>query len=253
MPDYFTQRGYPVRFGWGPVEAAELASPDGCLVVVDTLSFTTAVSVVVQRGGRVYPYRWRDETARAYADRHDAELAVGRKAASPDNPWSLSPAALRVAPLAERLVLPSPNGSTIAAAAKGGTVVAACLRNAGAVARWIHAQGFGTGARPLAVIASGERWPDDSLRPCLEDLLGAGSVLAALSPVLGGGFSPEARLAATAYTSTEDVADAVRRCGGGVELASIGFAADVAVAVELGRSEAVPVLTEGAFTDASTH
>lgn len=252
MTDYFSQRGFPVRFGWGPVEAAELASSSGCLVVVDVLSFTTAVSVVTQGGGRVLPYRWRDETARAHAAKHGAKLAVGRREATEESPWSLSPAALRAAPNPGRLVLPSPNGSTISAAAGDGTVVAACLRNAGAVARWITAQGFGTTSRPLAVIASGERWPDGSLRPSLEDQLGAGAVLAALADVLDG-FSPEAELAARTYAATLDVVDAVRRCGGGVELASQGFGGDVDVAAEIDAAEVVPVLTDGAFTDAAAH
>ena len=251
MTDYFSQRGFSVRFGWGPVEAAELASPAGCLVVIDVLSFTTAVSVVTERGGRVIPYRWRDESARAYAEKHDAKLASGRRQATEESPWTLSPAALRAAPVTERLVLPSPNGSTISAAAGDGTVVAACLRNAGAVARWITGQGFGTPARPLVVIASGERWPDGSLRPCLEDQLGAGAVLAALAAT--GGFSPEAELAARTFTATPDVVAAVRSCGGGVELVAKGFAGDVDVAVELDASEVVPVLRGGAFTDTAAH
>ncbi|HEY1180535.1 MAG TPA: 2-phosphosulfolactate phosphatase, partial [Phytomonospora sp.] len=110
-------------------------------------------------------------------------------------------------------------------------------------------QGFGTAARPLAVIASGERWPDGSLRPCLEDLLGAGAVLSALPEA---GFSPEAGLAARAYATT-DVVESVRRCGGGVELVAEGFPADVDVAVEVDASGVVPVLVEGAFTDARAH
>ncbi|GLZ79217.1 hypothetical protein Afil01_40240 [Actinorhabdospora filicis] len=249
MPDYFTQRAHPVRFGWGPTEAHELADPRGCLVVIDVLSFTTAVSVAVEGGTAVYPYRWRDESARGYADEKDAALAVGRTAATRESPWSLSPAVLRDAPKPARLVLPSPNGSTIAAAAGEGTVVAACLRNAPAVAEWLLAEGFGTPARPVAVIASGERWPDGSLRPCLEDLMGAGAVLSGLR----GDFSVEATLAAAAYAATPDVPDAVRRCGGGIELVSIGYGGDVDVATEADSTRVVPVLRDGAFVDAGTH
>ncbi|MEV0647364.1 2-phosphosulfolactate phosphatase [Phytomonospora sp. NPDC050363] len=251
MTDFFAQRGFAVRFGWGPVEAAELASPGGCLVVVDVLSFTTAVSVVVEGGGLVLPYRWRDESARAHADEHGAKLAVGRRQATEESPWTLSPAALRAAPAPGRLVLPSPNGSTIAAAAGEGTVVAACLRNARAVAGWIGARGYGTAERPVVVIASGERWPDGSLRPCLEDQLGAGAVLAALAT--GEGFSPEAEAAARTYEVTADVAGAIRRCGGGVELGSQGFGGDVDIAVEADSSAVVPVLEKGVFTDAAEH
>ena len=101
-----------------------------------------------------------------------------------DQPWSLSPAALLRAPYTPRLVLPSPNGSTIAAAASG-LVLAACLRNASAVGRWLAAHGYGTPSRPVLVVPAGERWPDGSLRPSLEDGLGAGAVIAALGPRFG--------------------------------------------------------------------
>src|SRR3712207_7664615 len=37
-------------------------------------------------------------------------LAVDRREVTDERPWSLSPAALRAAPAAARLVLPSPNG-----------------------------------------------------------------------------------------------------------------------------------------------
>ena len=60
------------------------------------------------------------------------------------------------------------------------------------------------------VVPSGERWPDDSLRPCVEDLWGAG----------------------------------------GRALAAAGFADDVAVAAQLDASDVVPVLDGEAFTPA---
>jgi 2-phosphosulfolactate phosphatase len=171
--------------------------------------------------------------------------------ATPERPWSLSPAALRAAPFTERLVLPSPNGSAIAAAAQGLPVVAASLRNAAAVARWLAGQRYGTTGRPVAVIAAGERWPDGGLRPALEDLLGAGAVMAGLCGRTGQDCdpSPEARLAAQAYEATPDPRTALTACASGRELAGGGFAADVAVAAELDASEAVPVLADGAFSD----
>lgn len=247
--DWWTQAGYGVRFEWGPEGARRLmAGGDvACLVVVDVLSFTTAVSVAVDAGTQVFPYAWRDESAVAYAADRDAVLAVGRRAVTPDTPWSLSPAALRRAPFASRLVLPSPNGSAIAAAASeaGGVVVAGCLRNAAAVGGWLAREGFGTTDRPVAVVASGERWEDGSLRPALEDALGAGAVISALG---GGRLSPEAEVAAGGYASCGDVAVAVAECASGRELAAGGFAGDVAVAVERDASRVVPVLVDGAFS-----
>ncbi|WP_199552024.1 2-phosphosulfolactate phosphatase [Streptomyces sp. N35] len=278
--EWARQDAYGVRFEWGPSGARRLAPWVACLVVVDVLSFTTAVDVAVTGGARVLPYAWRDDSAAAYAEERDAALAVGRGAVSEENPWSLSPATLRRADLPPRLVLPSPNGSTIAAAAPEGVeVVAACLRNAPAVGSWLTDEGYGTPARPVGVIASGERWPDGELRPALEDLLGAGAVIAALGardgvspegpatrdglspegpatrdglspegPAARDGLSPEARAARAAFVGTADVPAAVRAGVSGRELVEYGFPQDVELAVELGSSASVPVMRDGAFT-----
>ncbi|WP_053205672.1 hypothetical protein [Jiangella muralis] len=89
------QDGFGVRVDWGPAGARRFAPHAACLVVVDVLSFTTAVSVAADAGTTVYPYAWRDESAAAYADAVGARLAVDRRATSAGHPWSLSPAALR--------------------------------------------------------------------------------------------------------------------------------------------------------------
>ncbi|MBT2448879.1 2-phosphosulfolactate phosphatase [Streptomyces sp. ISL-43] len=250
MDAWFLQTGSGARFDWGPVGAQRLATDVACLVVVDVLSFTTSVTVAVEGGARVFPHPWRDESAARFADEVGARLAVGRRAATSAAPWSLSPAALRDAPFVPRLVLPSPNGSSIAAAAGGSTVVAACLRNATAVADWLARHGYGTLDRPVAVIASGERWPDGGLRPALEDLLGAGAVLAALRKRRRGPLSPEASAAADCFEATPDVAAAVTGSASGRELTEGGFARDVAIATEPDSCDIVPVLTDGAFSAA---
>ena len=260
MTNAHLQTAHSTRFDWGPTGATRLAPAAHALVVVDVLSFTTSVTVAVEAGTHVYPYPWRDDTAPAYADQHAADLAVGRRQATPASPWSLSPAALRTAPFTPRLVLPSPNGSAISAAADGKIpVIAASLRNATAVGNWLAAQGYGTPDRPVAVIAAGERWPDGSLRPALEDLLGAGAVINALARAQAltphqrteDTLSPEAATAATAFRHTEDLNAAITTCASGRELIEGGFPEDVAVAAELDASPTVPVLTNGeAFTPA---
>lgn len=270
----FGQFDGDVRFEWGPVGAASLAGGATCLVVVDVLSFTTSVTITVGRGMTVFPYGWADDSAQDFATSHDAELAVRRRDVSPRHPWSLSPAVLSTAPVTPRLVLPSPNGSTIAAAAAaaaaarphggeggaegaaggsgggGATVVAACLRNAAAVARWLHGQGHGTPGHPVAVVASGERWPDGSLRPALEDALGAGAVLHHLR-VAGCRLSVEAEATAALYAGTADVEAVVRACGSARQLVNAGYGADVEMAARLDCDQCVPVLHEGAFTAGS--
>jgi 2-phosphosulfolactate phosphatase len=112
------------------------------------------------------------------------------------------------------------------------------------VAAWLRAQ-----PGPVAVVAAGERWPDDTLRPAVEDLWGAGAVLALLDE---GELSPEARLAADAFRAVEpSLPTALRGCASGRELAAAGFAEDVDVAAELDVSSVVPVLSDGAFRDSS--
>lgn len=211
-------------------------------VVVDVLSFTTTVTVAADRGAAVLPYRWDDaDGARALAAAHGAALAIGRSAAGPGD-VSLSPPSVREARELHRLVLPSPNGSTISArlAEVVPTVVAVSLRNRRAAAEWLRAQG----ATRVAVVCAGERWPDGSLRPAVEDLWGAG----ALVDLLRLDAAPEAVAAAAAFRAVQDdVRGALRACASGCELIEAGHPADVDVAAELDASASVPVLRDGAF------
>ncbi len=145
------------------------------VAIVDVLRFSTAVDAAVAQGAFVYPYRWNDETAVRFAASMDAVVADGSDPAGP----SLSPVRLSAMHPGDRVVLPSPNGSECAALGhelEATSVVAACLRNAQAVAKWLDHQ-----PGSVAVIACGERWPDGSLRPALEDHLGAGALVSALA------------------------------------------------------------------------
>lgn len=246
LPSWSTQAPYGVRFDWGPTGAKALAPDCACLVVIDVLSFTTTVSIAVEAGTRVFPYRSRDATAADFAGRRQASLAVSRSAVTAESPWSLSPAALRRAPFTPRLVLPSPNGSTIAAAARGLPVIAACLRNATTSAQWLVQHGFGTPARPIAVIAAGERWPDGSLRPALEDLIGAAAIITALENAGADSLSSEAQSARPRLQGP--LASLIEDSASGRELRDSGYGEDVAIAAQHDSSNLVPVLSDGAFT-----
>jgi 2-phosphosulfolactate phosphatase len=244
------QDGTAVRFDWGINGAAELARRCSALVLVDILSFSTAVCVAVARGIRVHPFPWGKQ-AHAYAERIGAAVAVGRSEVSARQPYSLSPAALANAPVVPDLVLPSPNGSAIsaAAAATGLPVVAGCLRNASAAGRWLRSQGFGMPSAPVGVIAAGERWPDGHLRPCVEDLLGAAAVIDMMADA-DTLLSVESAVVLAALAGVPDVAAAVRGCESGRELLDRGFAGDVELAVEFDCSQVVPMLTAGVFAPA---
>jgi len=244
----WTQAGRRVRFDWGPA-GADAAGPGAALVaVIDVLSFSTTLTVAVERGIAVLPYRWRDESAERVARERDAVLAVGRRQAERPGQVSLSPDSILRSTGIERLVLPSPNGATISAqlAEAGATVVGVSLRNADAAAACVLRR-LGAG-EAVAVIAAGERWPDGSLRPAVEDLWGAGAFIAALVRRGAGDLSPEAGTALAAYRSVaDDLGSALRDCASGRELRAHGFPADVAMAAEVDAATAVPVLTDGWF------
>jgi 2-phosphosulfolactate phosphatase len=234
MTNFAGQSAYQVRFEWGGTGLQAISADDPVVIVVDVLSFSTAVSIALSRGASVLPFPWRDERGAEHARRHGASLAGERRTGA----YSLSPTSLCRLPARSRIVLPSPNGSTLCFGASSSTVTTGCLRNRRAVVEL--ARSF---QRPIAVVAAGERWPDGSLRPALEDLLGAGAIISRLP----GARSAEAHTAALAFESTTDLSDALRKCTSGVELSERGFSADVAAAAELDVDDHASVLRDGAF------
>ncbi|MFD1145723.1 2-phosphosulfolactate phosphatase [Saccharothrix hoggarensis] len=231
----FGQEGSRLRLEWGPEGVAALGGSCAVLVIVDVLSFSTAADIVVGRGGSVRPVRWADR----------------ERAARPADPaWTLRPSSLVTVPPGTELELPSPNGATLCALAEatGAVVLAGCLRNARAVAD--AARSLAAGG-PIGVVPGGERWGVDiltntgesgPLRPAVEDLLGAGAVVASL---LGyGTASVEAALAAEMFARAS-VEDVLTGCVSGRELIAAGHAGDVALAAELNASTAVPLLADG--------
>jgi 2-phosphosulfolactate phosphatase len=142
------------------------------------------------------------------------------------------------------LVMPSPNGSALALHADAATTFAACLRNCRAVADSAREHGS-----RIAVIPAGERWPDGSLRPAIEDLIGAGAVLAALA----GRPSPEAEAAVAVFERFRgNLRDALERCSSGKELIERGLGRDVELAADHNVSVSVPILREGRFINLAT-
>jgi len=250
VSEVFGQGRFRVRMVWASAGAAAAVRRGDIAVVVDVLSFTTALSVATDLGTEVYPYVFGADSAADFARRLDAKLAVGRRQARTREDVSLSPASILAAPPVPRLVLPSPNGSAISFSLTyaGATVVGACLRNRGAVAAWVRRALDQDRGRSVTVVASGERWGDGSLRPAVEDLWGAGAVLAALEGLVGG-FSPEARTAAAGFRAVECSVDAaLHDCASGQELVAAGFAEDVRLAAQLDVSDGVPVLDHDRFT-----
>jgi 2-phosphosulfolactate phosphatase len=158
------------------------------------------------------------------------------------------------------VVLPSPNGATIAieAAARGVPfVLAGCLRNATATARRARTLAH-DGA--IGVIAAGERHVESSgggavdehpIRFAVEDLIGAGAVLHAIDPAGSIGppcCSPEARAARAAFLDARpDLHQMLITCGSGRELAGRTCVDDVTTAAEHDATRLAAQLIDGRF------
>ena len=214
-----------VRIAWGREGLDEIAPLASAVVIVDVLRFTTAVTVAVARGATVRPVAWR-------------EGAAGDRS-------SLSPVALdRVEP-GTSLVLPSRNGSALAfRALEYGvpSVSAGCLLNASAAGRAAAAAG-GT----IAVVACGELDAAGRLRMAVEDLTGAGAVIA--GAVAAGAAPSDAAQGAleTFETAGGDLPGWLRACESGQELVGWGFGDDVDFAARHDVSDTVPVLLGETF------
>ena len=231
----FDQTEYSIRCEWGERGVSLLAPVSEVIIIVDVLSFTTSVEIAANQGAAVYPYRWNDETANEFANSVGAEVADKNNQSG----YCLSPASLLALPSGIRLVLPSPNGSSLSLSTGSTTTIAGCLRNCRAVAEAAMSKGPN-----IAVIPSGERWDDGTLRPCVEDLIGAGAIIACLR----GNLSPEARVAKSAFEgASPHLFEYIEACSSGREKAARGEVDDVVLACELNASECVPVLIDGAY------
>jgi len=208
---------FRVQCEWGPLGLKKLSETRDVTIVVDVLSFSTSVDIAVSRSIEIVPYGGPLADAPEFARRHDAELAQRRGRGG----YSLSPASFATMPFVKRVVLPSPNGSALTLlAAESSAVLCGCLRNAPAIAR------ASASYSSIGVIPAGEKWPDGSLRPCLEDWLGAGAIISKLS----GSWSPEAAAAAAAFeVHKDDLFQAISSCPSGVELIEGGHSERVEI------------------------
>ncbi len=244
------QSGYAFRFDWGLDGLRSLAPHADVVIVVDVLRFTSAVSAAVEGGSTVLPYPWARDKAVQFASERNAVLAGLREDGGP----SLSPTDLLTMPAGTRLVLPSPNGAALSFSASdlgARRVLAGCLRNATATARRAVSAIDRHGV--IAVIAAGERWqtPDGPLRPALEDMLGAGAILAALDPsaaVAAPRCSPEALAARAAFLhSRARLFDTLAGSCSGRELIARGWEDDVAASAAHDVTDLAAELVDGQF------
>jgi 2-phosphosulfolactate phosphatase len=246
-----------VHVEWG-VPAALLAARRGDLVVVvDVLSFSTSVVEVVARDGIAFcysPEELDNEGGRERVGRiHDAVVLSKQRNVAPGE-VSLSPASLRSIPFGQRVVMTSLNGGRCTAAAAGAPWVGiGCLTNRRAVARRVEELLADGSATRCTVVPCAEVWSGPfmasqvgdlgalaiPLRPSVEDLVGAGAIVAALDPQILR--SVEATMAATTFESHAGrLLSVLQGCVSGRELRERGFDADVDLATQVDAHAVVP-------------
>jgi 2-phosphosulfolactate phosphatase len=230
---------HDLRCEWGEEGLRSLRGDSDALIIVDVLSFSTAVDVALSRGAIILPHRWKDENAGERARQLGAALAGPRR----EGGLSLSPASMLRVGAGQRVLLPSPNGSTLSLLTGEIPTYAGCLRNAPAVARAAAA-----GGRRISVIPAGEHWHGGGLRVALEDWLGAGAIL----DHLPGAASPEARAAVAAFRSMREALRSVlEESVSGRELIERAYPMDVELAADWKVSDCVPLLRGGAYVNAA--
>jgi len=209
--DPFDQSRYQVRFEWG-VAGLDRLAPADVVVVVDVLRFSSSAVARIDAGEEV--------------------------------------------PLDAAAHAVSLNGAAVARAAAGDPaplVLLGSLRNAAAVAGAALAeQHRRSGRTSIAVIAAGElasREPGAPVRFAVEDLLGAGAVVDALSALGVDHTSPEAAAACEAFRGLRTAArHLLTASGSGQELVERGLRDEVLAAAEVDASASVPALRSGVFT-----
>ncbi|MCB0669681.1 MAG: 2-phosphosulfolactate phosphatase [Saprospiraceae bacterium] len=235
---YYNQEEYRIKFEWGLDGIHTLYPVSDIIVIVDVLSFSTCVDIVTSNGAIVYPYQWKDKTALNYARKQNAILADSNR--NRESSYTLSPRSLLDISSNEKIVLPSPNGSTLSLSTENRLTVCGCLRNAKSVADFCRLRG-----ERITVIAAGERWSaTGNMRVAQEDLLGAGAILSHL----GSNLSPEAESARNIYEcSKSELFTIISKLSSGKELIGRGFAEDIKIASQLNVSDSVPVLLNKAY------
>ena len=154
----------------------------------------------------------------------------------------------------------SRNGAAVASAAGESAVLVGSLRNAAATARTVlEIQNRRQQRTSVAVIAAGELTDAGDLRFAVEDLLGAGTIIAALSDLGADHTSPEAAAACesarglrralrhllTASGSAKEIAAGVEST---TKIEAAGLVpTDPKAAAEVDATDAVPVLDGDAF------
>ncbi|MFE2500074.1 2-phosphosulfolactate phosphatase [Streptomyces scopuliridis] len=248
---------------WGS-QAAQLAADRGdTVVVVDTLTFSTTVTMAVSRGAAVLALSHAEVARLGGPDGVAQTYQVAPPALTQDGTdakLTLSPSSVGNLISGDQVALTSINDADIVRSARHAAVLlAGCLRNRTAVARWCADALTGGVIRRVTVIAAASRWSStldltDGMRPSVEDWLGAGAIAAA-AEALGVSLSTEAKAAASTYAVAErdGLERWLRGSTTGREMIQKNFAPDIDEAARLDLDDTVPRLDSRGFFVTSDH
>lgn len=237
-----------VQFAWGRRGAQAAAERGDILVVVDTLRFSTAAATAVHHGAVIYPCPVDEALIAALAQRVGGEVALHRHIpsmpASTPARFSLSPRAYLAVEPGARIVLPSPNGATCCQyGPRTPSLFVGALVNAHAVAGAVSHLLTTQQQLNVTVLACGERWripaEEGVLRFALEDYLGAGAVLSALSFPQ----TVEAQACGATFQALRERLEATLwECESAQELRAKGLGEDIRHAAQLNVYDTAPML-----------
>lgn len=238
---------WEVDLAWGRRGARDAAARGDVIVIVDVLSFSTAVATAVAHGGCIYPCGKQDDIA-TMAHSVGGTVAVRRDHVIATGQFSLSPLSFCSILPGQKVVLPSPNGSICSYYGQSvPALFAGALVNAAATAQAVIVECSKNNKR-LTVVCAGERWEDafehEEMRVAIEDYVGAGAIISQIS----ARKSPEATLCESAFcASRENFRKLLYECYSGQELIERGFTGDVDHSLQLDCYSVAAVLQEGCF------
>ncbi|TFD93577.1 2-phosphosulfolactate phosphatase [Jeotgalibacillus sp. R-1-5s-1] len=244
----FDQHGYEIKLEWGRRGAREAAERGDIIIIVDVLSFSSTVTAAMNVQATIFPYP-PSQDGKRYAKEKDAEYILGRAEAAKRGLPTLSPVTFGSEHANKRFVLSSLNGAHCTwLAADVPALLIGSLRNAAATAKAANELQMKL-RKDITLVPCGEQWNqplqhEDSLRPSIEDYLGAGAILAGLT----GRISPEAALCKMAFEhGKSELGELIFECGSGRELRERGFEADVHYCSQLNADNVVPILNKDHF------
>lgn len=247
----FNQEPFACRVEWGIRGAREAAERGDIIIIVDVLSFSSTVISALRYGAIIYPYP-PNLDGKSYAEKVEADFILGRAESARIGKPTLSPITFNQEHSNKKYVLSSLNGAFCTwVATKVPALLIGALLNASSVASVANRLRLQSKSN-ITVVPCGEQWNDvkeheNSLRPSIEDYLGAGAILSYLE----GEKSPEVEVCIGAFQNVKHkIKEIIWECGSGRELRIKGFEKDVKHCSRLNVYQTVPILLNDHFVSA---